>query len=137
MQHYAFSAFVALTAVAFTGCAVSRDTTDNVVRLPDGRPVAVLIPPSTQAKSASLPRIVGNVRAVSTADIRAAIAVSEDFLPQTIRFIRIVDHNTIQLHHETFGDRCLHYDDMRRKKGKWANRGTVVVVEDCGYVPML
>lgn len=123
-----------LLSIAFTGCSGTQaPSADNVVRLPDGRPVAILLPPSSQP--AKLPPIVGNVRAVSIADIRAAIDAT---LPlATIRFIRVKDHNTIQLHHEELGDRCLHYDDMRRKKGKWANRGTVVVVEDCGYVPML
>jgi hypothetical protein len=134
MQHYAFSAFVALAAVVFAGCTASRDTTDNVVRLPGGRPVAVLIPPSTQMESANLPRVVGDVRAVSHADIRAAIAAHE--YPGPIHFIRVKDHNTMQLHHGTLGDRCQHYDDMRRKKGKWIYKVTVVVVEGCGYVPM-
>src|SRR5205085_5153043 len=64
MLRYSFSAIVALAWIAFTGCTASHDTTDNVVRLPDGRPVAMLIPPSTQAQSANLPRIVGVVRAV-------------------------------------------------------------------------
>jgi hypothetical protein len=129
-------AFVASAAIAFTGCSATHDTAaDNVVRLPNGRPIAILIPPSSQSQAAKLPPIVGNVHAVSTAEIRAAIAAT--FPLETIRFIRVKDHNTIQLHHEELGDRCLHYDDMRRKKGKWANRGTVVVVEDCGYVPML
>jgi hypothetical protein len=138
MQRSAILALCESAALAFTGCSTTHDTTaDNVVRLPDGRPVAVLLPSSSHAKSAKLPPIVGNVRAVSTTDIRAAIAVSEEFLPQTIRFIRVKDHNTIQLHHEDLRDRCLHYDDMKRKNGKWTNRGTVVVVEDCGYVPML
>jgi hypothetical protein len=51
------------------------------------------------------------------AGIRAAIAAT--FPLETIRFIRGTDRNTIQLHHETLGDRCEHYDDMKRKKGKW------------------
>ena len=135
MQRYAFSAIVALAGIAFTGCTVSHDTTDNVVRLPDGRPVAMLIPPSTQVQSANLPHIVGDVRAVSHADIRAAIAAHD--YPGPIHFIRVKDHNTIQLHHEELGDHCLHYDDMRRKRGTWTCRAIVVVVEGCDYVPML
>jgi hypothetical protein len=135
MQHYAIAAFVALTAAAFMGCTVSPATTDNVVRLPDGRPVAMLIQPSTQAQSANLPRVLGDVRAVSPADIRAAIAANG--YPGPIHFIRVKDRNTIQLHHETLGDRCEHYDDMRRKRGGWTCRAIVVVVEGCGYVPML
>ena len=134
MQRYAFLSIVALAGIAFTGCSGTQGTTaNNVVRLPDGRPVAILLPSSSQP--AKLPPIVGNVRAVSTADIRAAIDAS---LPLArIRFIRVKDHNTIQLHHEELGDRCLHYDDMRRRKGKWTCKVTVVVVKDCGYVPML
>ena len=129
------SAFVASAAVAFAGCSATHDRpADNVVRLPNGRPIAILIPPNSQAQSAKLPPIVGNIRAVSHADIRAAIAATTPLSP--IRFIRVEDHNTIQLHHEQLGDRCLHYDDMRRKKGKWTYKVTVVVVKDCGYVPM-
>lgn len=134
MQRYAI---LMLVTVGLAGCASHDKTSDNIVRLPDGRPIAMLIAPNAQARPVKLPPIVGNVHSVSEVDIRAAITVSEAFFPQTVRFIRIKDHNTIQLHHEALGDRCLHYDDMRRKKGKWANRGTVVVVEDCGYVPML
>ncbi|MEY2494614.1 MAG: hypothetical protein QOJ45_1106 [Verrucomicrobiota bacterium] len=127
--------FSLVLSTAFTGCSVTRDTpSDNVVRLPNGRPIAVLLPSASQVASAKLPPIVGNVRAVSNADIRAAMGATTPL--STIRFIRVKDHNTIQLHHEELGDRCLHYDDMRRKKGKWTYKVTVVVVEDCGYMPM-
>jgi hypothetical protein len=135
MQRHAIPVITVFAAIVYTGCSSQPTTLDRVVRLPDGRPVAILIPPTPRAQSAKLPPIVGDVGAVSQADIRAAIAAT--FPLENIRFIRVADHNTIQLHHEAFGDRCLHYDDMRRKKGKWTYKVTVVVVKDCGYVPML
>jgi hypothetical protein len=69
-------------------------------------------------------------------DIRAAVA-AHNYPLGPIRFIRVKDRNAIQLHHGPLGDRCEHYDDMRRKKGKWTYKVTVVVVEGCDYVPML
>jgi len=134
MQRYALLTSVAMAAITFTACTSNSTTERPVVKLPSGRPIAVLLPSASQVASAKLPPIVGNVRAVSNADIRAAIAATTPLSP--IRFIRVKDHNTIQLHHEELGDRCLHYDDMRRKKGKWTYKVTVVVVKDCGYMPM-
>ena len=87
-----------------------------------------------RAKFAGFPTVIGNIQAVSAADLRAAI--TDDHLLDRVSFIRVVNRDNLQLHHESRGDRCEHYDDMRRKKGKWVYRGTVVVVEGCGYVPM-
>ena len=92
--------------------------------------IILLMASASSAQPSKIP-LVGRVDAVTRADIDAAIAAP--LLPQNIRFIRIVDHRTIQLHHESPGDRCLHFDDIRRKKGKWVYKTTVVVVEGCGY----
>lgn len=95
---------------------------------------AVLVLFASPARSSKPSVVEGNVRSVSHEDIRAAIAAAHSL--ERIRFIHVVDHNRIQLHHESQGDRCEHYDDVRRKRGEWRYRVTVVVVEGCGHVPM-
>jgi hypothetical protein len=96
---------------------------------------ATVIAGATQprAKFAGLPTVIGKIQAVSDADVHAAVAEDQKLLGEPISFIRIVDRDTIQLHHEQLGDRCEHYCDMRRKKGKWIYRATVVRVEGCDY----
>jgi hypothetical protein len=85
---------------------------------------------ASRAQSSKIP-LVGHLGAVTRADIDAAIAAT--FPLENISFIRVVDRSTIELHHEPRGERCEHYDDMKRKKGRWVYRTTVVVIEGCGY----
>jgi hypothetical protein len=69
------------------------------------------------------PRIIGNVKSVLSADLRAILDLARDamlkehhFLPTTIT-VRIIDHDHVMIFSEYAGH--LYGDPVERKKGKW------------------
>jgi hypothetical protein len=94
--------FLIALALMFTACAPAEQTT------------------ASPAVAPRKPRIDGNVRAVSAADIRTVLALmpahfrEQHFKPVPIARIHVIDHNTMSVHY--WPDTSTY---ARRIKGHW------------------
>ena len=94
--------------------------------------------PASAAPTPRMPRIDGNVRAVSAADIRTVLALipvhftERHCTPVPITFLYIVDHHTMEVHYSPST-----FTYARRAKGHWRidYADTERVKVDSSYIP--
>ena len=80
------------------------------------------------------PRIIGNVKSVSSADLRTILDLERDAIakefrsPPTSITVRVINHNSVMVFFDVRGQQCG--DPVDRVRGKWRrpDRPRVIVV---------